>query len=250
MKKQKVKINRLLGLLMFASLIIMSGCQHSLNVKNIDEYSYIRSAPLKKNLSIGLMTQANDGHCEVLAEGISNSLIRYSSDIRVLNSFSNANEVDIIADVSITPNYKGSGWNFLINFPGFLVFAPAWNGYIYKVSYDINVQLINSSNLETVDSFDLPIDLDIRHADLNRTWTNGAGWLIDYGASAFVGGLFFTQYDKSVSPLLMNDLKVTVASHVAQKIVDRVNRSRKLIQFTKFHAGNSSTAFADFKMGH
>lgn len=250
MKNQKVKIHRLLGLFMLSALFIMSGCKHSLDIKNMDEYSYIRSAPLQTNISIGLMTETKDMYCDVLANSIGDSLSKYSSDVRILNSLSGAKDVEVIADVSITPNYKGSGWNFWINFPGFIVFAPAWNGYIYQVSYDVDVQLIDSVSLKKFDSFDIPIDLDIRHADINRTWTTGMGWLVDYGFTAFVGGYFFMEYDEKVSLLLANELKSTLGSYIAQSILDRVNKSKKLRSLTTFNTSNAPTTLANFKMGY
>ena len=248
MKKQIAKTRYLLGLLMLTSLVTVSGCKHSLNVKNIDDYSYFISTPLQKNVSIGLMTETKDVYCDVLADSISNSLGRYFPDIHILNGLSGPKDVDVIADISITPNYKGSAWNFLINFPGFIVLAPVWNGYIYKVNYNVDVELISSVNLKRIDSFEIPVELDIRHADINRTWTNGM-WVLDYGLTAFVGGLFYVNYDESVSPLLAYDLKSSIGYYVAQKIVDRVNQFNKLKSLSELNTSNSPASFANSQMG-
>ena len=245
MKKEKVKFHRLTGLLILSLLIVLTGCQHSLDVKNVNDYAHIMSSPLKKHLSVGLMTQTNDMYSEVIAKEIGNSLSDYSSDVRILNSFSNTGGVDVIAQVAINPSYKGSGWNFWINFPGYLVFAPAWNGYKYKVNYDVSVKLMESSSLTTIDSFDIPVDLDVRHADINRTWT-GVSWF-EYGVIACISGIFFMQYDDSVSPILVEDLKHILGNYIAQKIVDRVNSSKKLAQITKFNVGTSPMVFAQTK---
>ena len=61
----------------------------------------------------------------------------------------NSSMVDFIVKLDIPTEYKGSGWNFLINFPGFLIFTPAWNGYVYKVNHTVDILLISLSASQT-----------------------------------------------------------------------------------------------------
>ena len=119
------------------------------------------------------------------------------------------------------PEYKGSGWNFLINFPGFLIFTPAWNGYVYRVNYDVDVLLSKASDSTKIDSFSLPIHLNVRHADFNRTWTEIS--YFEVGVIALVGGIVFTGYDDNVSQLVIDKIEVPIGEYVAQDIVSRLN---------------------------
>ena len=117
--------------------------------------------------------------------------------------------------------HEGSGCNFLVNWPGFLIWTPAWNGYIYKVKYTINCTLTKGANKETIDQFKIPIALNIRHAAINRTWTE-ISWL-EVSAIAFVGGLVFISYDESVTPLVSEKIETPIGRYIAQEIVKRIN---------------------------
>jgi len=222
---KKINVTKVLGMTAMASVILLSGCAHPLTVKNLSSYSNLGITSLEKNLSIGMITQTGDIHCDKLIKGVGESLGKYSADVLLPYNLSSSRKVDVIANISVQPEYKGSGWNFLVNFPGFLVFAPAWNGYIYKVNYNVEVLLTKASDKTKIDSFTLPIDLDIRHAAMNRTWTE-VSWF-EVGSIAFVGGIAFTQYDNNVSPLVAEKVKMPIGDYIAQEIITRINNSGK-----------------------
>jgi len=67
--------------------------------------------------------------------------------------------------------------NFLINWPGFLIFMPAINGYIYEANYDVEVTLTEAAGDSKIDTWSIPIRLNLRHAAMNRTWTE-VGWFM------------------------------------------------------------------------
>ena len=129
--------------------------------------------------------------------------------------------VDKVVDISIDSDYSGSGWNFLINFPGFLIFMPAWHGYDYTAEYNFDVVIKDASGLNTIDQFQLPVVLDLRHADFNRTWTE-VSWF-EVGAIAFLGGIYFTTYDDDVTPALVSTIDTKIGDYVANEIVTRLN---------------------------
>jgi len=63
---------------------------------------------------------------------------------RVLYPYSqsvNQGQADMMIDIAVNPKYDGSGENFVINWPGFLIFAPAIWGYKYNADIDTRVQL-------------------------------------------------------------------------------------------------------------
>lgn len=140
--------------------------------------------------------------------------------------FSAGKRADVIASIGVKSVYGGSGWNFLINWPGFLIFTPAWHGYNYKVSHTIDVQLNRGDDSTQFASFSLPVVLNIRHADMNRTWTE-IGWL-EWGIIPFVGGFVFISYDDNVTPLVAEKVAIPVGTYVAQEIVNRINGYRDL----------------------
>ncbi len=186
---------------------------------------------LDKRLSIGIVPQAGDIHCQKLIKGVGEALGRYSADVLLPYNMSSSRQVDVVANVSVQSEYKGSGWNFLVNFPGFLIFAPAWNGYVYKVNYNVNVGLTKGSDRTQIDSFSVPIHLNIRHADMNRTWTE-ISWF-EVGVIALVGGIVFTGYDDSVSQLVMEKVQAPIGDYIAQEIVNRINNCGKFASVTR-----------------
>ena len=201
--------------------VFFSGCSHQLEIKNVRSFQSTSWNTLENDYTVGVVSRSSDIHSERLIKNIAKEIGRCGADVCLPYVGKASRNVDIIAAISIKPEYKGSGWNFWINFPGFLIFAPAWNGYVYKANYDINVQLSRESDGEKIDQFDVPVYLNIRHADTNRTWTE-ISWL-EVGAIAFIGGLVFIQYDDNITPLVVDKAKAPVGDYIAQEIVSRVN---------------------------
>lgn len=207
-------------LLLGASLAIIPGCTHELNVKNIETYSQVMFKPLSKPLKLGIITDTKGLEGKHLMTNISDTLMEYAVQPVMLQSDDSKIDVDAIAKIVIKSSHDGSGYNFWINWPGFLIFAPSWNGYIYEVIYRVNVQLVNPATKNVIDEFTLPITLDIRHADINRTWTE-ASWL-EVSLIAFVGGLVFMSYDDTVTPLLIEKHGQTIGRYVAKNIINHL----------------------------
>jgi hypothetical protein len=206
---------------------LLGGCQHSLAIKNLDTYRR-QGVVSETPVSVGLIVHTNDEPSSRIGEGIAAGLRNSSTDVLYPYAPAGSRKVDVQADVTIQPSYKGSGANFFINFPGFLIFTPAWNGYVYKVDYDVAVSLKRAADHAQIGSFSLPIKLNVRHADYNRTWTE-ISWL-EVGAIALGGGIAFIQYDDHVSPLVADAAKSTLGTYIAQEIVQKMNCSPSMLK--------------------
>jgi hypothetical protein len=207
-----------------AACIAMAGCTHQLACKNIGDYRPTALGTVSKPLTIGLVPIGGDEYGDQLIRYVRDSLIlKYNAKVILPYLPGSSEPVDIVTTLSVKPQYQGSGWNFLVNFPGFLVFVPALNGYVYQVNYDTSVVLQNTADSTTIATFDVPITLNLRHADINRTWTE-VSWL-EVGVIAFVGGIVFTQYDTSVSPVVMKELGPQLGEYLATEIMNRVKKS-------------------------
>jgi hypothetical protein len=210
----------------FALAVMLQGCAHTLEIKNLTDYQGPAAEPLKQRSAIGVAAQASNDEARQLAKAVGAELGKYGAEVEYpYLGASGARPVDVVASLDVKPVHKGSGWNFLVNFPGFLVFAPAWNGYIYEVRYDIGVTLTSPADGAPVDHFVVPVVLDVRHASYNRTWTE-VSWF-EVGAIAFLGGLVFTSYDDGVTPLVVQHSASTIGDYVAQKIVAHMNAAAK-----------------------
>ncbi len=214
-----------LTILTAAAFTALIGCSHRLEIKNLAEYSPSNMTPLSKKISIGIVSADQDLNMNHLLNDIGKELENYAGKVVYPYKANTGEKVDLIADIRIRPEYSGSGANFFINFPGFLVWAPAWHGYNYKVTYNIDVNLVDASKNEKIDQFSLPMKLDVRHAAINRTWTE-ISWL-EVGIIALVGGVSFTSYDPKVTPLAAQTAGETVGEYVGQAIIQRVNSSGK-----------------------
>lgn len=201
--------------------MLTCGCAHTLTVRNLGEYRVPGLINVPQTTTIGVLDAGVDSSASVLLDGISAGLQRSGGQVLYPYQAGGSKPADLVAKVEIKTDYKGSGANFWINFPGFLVWAPAWNGYVYKADLDVHVDLVRGSDPNVVlKTLDLPIHLDVRHAEIDRTWTE-ISWL-EVGAIAFVGGLVFMKYDSDVTPLLMREIEHPIGEYVAKKILQSV----------------------------
>jgi len=204
-------------------MMLTAGCSHQLTIKNLDMYRGHGLTSFEKPTTIGIAGNSNDQEQRRIMEGVAGALNGYQTKVIFPYSQRDSKPVDVIVHFDITTEHKGSGWNFLVNFPGFLVFAPAWNGYVYKVNYDIDCALIKTDSNERIGQFDVPVALNIRHADMNRTWTE-VSWL-EWGVIALIGGFVFISYDNNVTPLVSDKMESPLGKYIAQKIVKTLNES-------------------------
>lgn len=201
-----------------AVALLACGCTHTLTVRNLGEYRVPDVVNVPQATTIGVLDAGVDSTARALMDGIAAGLQRSGGQVLYPYQPEGGKPADLVAKIEIKAAYKGSGTNFLINFPGFLVWAPAWNGYVYTADLDVHVDLVKGSALnEVVKTLDLPIGLDIRHADFDRTWTE-ISWF-EFGVIAFVGGLVFIKYDSDVTPLLMREIEHPIGEYVAKKIL-------------------------------
>ena len=213
-----------LRLATFLALVgLICGCSHHLEIKNLHEYHSSSLHKLPDSLSIGVSTSNTEQNGKLLVNGLANSLGKYTNQVVYPYLPVSTNKVDLVTTVAVHPDHKGSGTNFWINFPGFLIWAPAWNGYIYRPTYKVDIELLRGSDLLRLDTFSVPIVLDVRHAEMDRTWTE-ISWF-EVGIIALIGGIAFTDYDDDVTPLLEYEIKAPIGDYLAEKIVARATSS-------------------------
>jgi hypothetical protein len=200
------------------------GCSHQLEVKNIAQYQVPKPTALKAKRSIGIVPSTENASDTMMVNSVADSL-RRSCDVVMPYTKDASREVDYIADINLKSSYDGSGVNFLITWPGFLIFAPVWNGYNYEIKHDFNVKIDDVKTNKNIPPFTVHVLLDIRHADFDRTfWSMGGGWLMPgLSAVALIAGPFHTMYDTDVTPLAAEKAASSVGEYVAQEIIKRIN---------------------------
>ncbi len=132
--------------------------------------------------------------------------------------------------LSITPQYKGSGNNFLITWPGSYVFACAWNGFEYEASVETVVTLTPTPETKSIVangsadvqglSNTIKMDFDMRHCDFERGfWSGTSWWFPGWGVHNIVTGFIFAQYDTDATKPFHDIVDPVYARYVANEIV-------------------------------
>jgi hypothetical protein len=195
---------------------MLSGCTHPLRVNNLNNYQNPSVIALQERLRLGIRPTAPDLQGHRLIHQVSRDLLKYNAESSTAVDEDNT-YIDVIADISIVPEYKGSGWNFWVDFPGFLIWAPAWHGYNYHAGYDIDVRLNDAKTGQLINTIFVPVRLDVKHADISRTWTTGAA-IPTLGLAPLIGGLVAMNYDPTVTPLVNQQVDPIISDYIAQQI--------------------------------
>ncbi|MBI5469047.1 MAG: hypothetical protein HY891_07945 [Deltaproteobacteria bacterium] len=207
-------------LMLFVSLIFM-GCSHNLRITNADDYFASPAAPPKEALKLGVMSSnAADPQSSRYVNSIIDALQRTGGFERVIYPYNQAlhkDQVNVVADITVIPHYSGEGLNFLVNWPGFLIFAPAIWGYGYNAEIEtkVNVTRLIDGNSQQIT---VPTKYRFRQAEIDRTWTE-IGWL-EVGVIPLIGGIVFTQYDTDVTDEFITKVSPNYGSYVAKRILE------------------------------
>jgi hypothetical protein len=216
----------LLGLACIA--LAASGYSHALEITNLDEYYAPPPPPFRQQQVVGVSTSAlGDPLSSRYVSAIADALQRSGSFERVIYPYNAASHQDVtqvVFDVGVRPAYSGSGSNFFVNFPGFLIFAPAIWGYGYHADIET---LVKVTHLRSGRSSDLTVrtDYDFRQAEIDRTWTE-LGWL-EWGVIPFIGGFFFMEYDPDVTREFIHRVSPHYGAYVASKIIPAAGEFRE-----------------------
>jgi hypothetical protein len=112
--------------------------------------------------------------------------MRYDAYVEIVELDANP---DMVVAIEPVVRYTSSLWNFPIMFPGFLTFAPAWNGYMYHADIDTHYQ-VHDGKGALIGADDLRVHYDIRHADVDRSVFANIGWFIVTSPVSFAAGIY------------------------------------------------------------
>jgi len=190
---------------LFGLVFLFAACSHDLRVKNVHQYS-ARMPYLETPITIGLNTSAS---------GVSEEFFNYFLDecygignVKAIYpyAYSTTKPVDYMVEVNPAVDYGGSGANFIVSFPGFLIFTPAWHGYNYKADIYTDVTVTDYNTREVVFRERIHNKYKCAQAEFDRTWTTGTDWLLTLGVCSLIGGCYFTSYDDDITQEFNNTL--------------------------------------------
>ena len=213
--KKPFLLSLVLGSLLFV------GCTHNMKITNTDDYFAPPSPPLAKPIKLGVTsTNVTDAKNSRYVSAVIDALQRSGNFERVIYPYSqtvNNGQADMLIDIAVNPKYDGSGTNFWINWPGFLIFAPAIWGYRYSAEIETQVSITNMKDNSTKQTA-IATHYIFRHADMGRTWTE-VSWL-EVSIIAFIGGIVFIEYDDDITPEFITAVSPNYGAYVSKKIIE------------------------------
>lgn len=205
---------------------VQIGCSHSLEITNSDKY--LRSKQLSnydQGLVIGI-TQFSGNSNEIWFRNKLIEEVRRSplSD-GIVTNYSHASNIgrdvepDILIDLDPSVKYRTSLINFPINWPGFIIFTPAWNGFVYHADINTHYEILTPEG-ESIAESTIRTHYNIRQAEFDRTvWSNGIGWLVDPVFIPIGSGIYdATFFDKDVIPKFRRRVEDNYTSYVMGRI--------------------------------
>ncbi len=141
-------------ILSFLSLLLLFigvGCTHQMRVKNLSDFS-VSPTSTGNSFDVALAPYKGSEELRSFYSETLDALNRHP-DIKTvrgqwtLHGVSDEFNPEYIVDLDISANYKGSGWNYPITFPGCYLFICAANGYVYKA--DVTTDILISHILIT-----------------------------------------------------------------------------------------------------
>jgi hypothetical protein len=214
------------SLLVLLALSWLSGCSHELAVRNLDMYATptrLQGAEHPIDVAVLPFSGAPDEtyYFNALLDRIHQSPavreVRTDYIVGSAGSF----QPDVILSIKPQITYRSSGWNFLINWPGFLLFTPAWNGYVYHADILTHVAIHDGAgNLVSEDA--IPISYDIRQAEMDRTIWTGLTWL-EFSVLALGGGIYNAfVFDDDILPQLQVHVKDNYSTYVGNAVRPKI----------------------------
>ena len=204
--------------------LLGSGCNHALRVTNLDDYLVAaRAGSIAAPLDVRVTPFSGPPEARFWFDTIVERL-RREPGIRELRTSDEAADFEADRILAITPTVRhhSSGWNFWINWPGFVIFLPASHGYIYRIEVITGIAIYNADGRPR-EQIDLPVSYRLRHADMDRASFANMGWLF-LSLTAFVSGIWNVRVfdDRLIEPT-REIVRDNYADFVVAEIVPRLS---------------------------
>jgi hypothetical protein len=197
-----------------------------MSIRNADEY--VGAATSERPLTLVIETDVTAFDAEGLVAAVKDGLAASPSVHRIWS----AKEVppgvvpDFIVTVRPVTDYEGSGWNYPITFPGFLLFTHAWNGYVYKANVSTEIAIRAAGAQQSLDSEKIETRWNLRHCDFERGALNSSGWYTPfYGALNIFIGFWMIRYDDDATLDFVREAKQPYGLFVAAKVIEMASKA-------------------------
>lgn len=177
------------------------------------------SIPLEGTKTIGVISDVESSGLNVkYIEAIVSSLRKTNNFDKVIYPYNASynKTADYTVSISVNPQYSGKGSNFFVNWPGFLIWAPAIWGYGYNANISTDIVVTDNARKKSITS-SLKNSYDFRQAEIDRTWTE-IGWL-EVGLIPLIGGFYMMNYDTDATQDFIHLVSENYGSEVSKGII-------------------------------
>jgi hypothetical protein len=206
-----------------AAFLAASGCVHQMKVKNLAEYQLTAHTAKRHAVRFTGPTAIEEApYREMIRSGLEKHPSIQDVAVASEPQYDIKPDVDVQADVKV--KYRGSGANFPITFPGFLLFAHAWNGYVYKADIVTTLTVTPASGAPLTRT--LETTYDMRHCDFGRGFWSSSGWYMPgWGATSLIAGMFMIRYDTDATPEFSQAVHEAYGSYIANNVAAMIAES-------------------------
>lgn len=216
------------GLFVVVGALALTACTHHMTIVNQKQYEDTAGVWAERSLTFAVETDATGEDAKALVEAVKEGLGTHSSVARV--AFAKEAPRDFTPDyiVRVRPetSYEGSGWNYPITFPGFLIFTHAWNGFVYGADVTTQIEIRTPGVEQAVATQTLQTNWNLRHCDFERgAWTSSGWYTPFYGGLNLIIGFFMIPYDEDATPDFLAEVNRPYGRFVAAKVIELVGKA-------------------------
>lgn len=214
--------------LLLLFLVTALGCTHPLRVGNLPAYQEtIRLERPQQPPRIGIQPYTGPTEAvfffNALVERLSTSLAVEEVRTNYVAGEGDSFLPDLVLSIGHRLEYRSSGWNFLVNWPGFAVFLPAWIGYGYHAEIETRVAIHDARGALVAEKA-IPVAYRMRHADMDRTMWAGLGWFPPLWSVTAVGGGIYdaVSFDDDVIGAFQAAVRDNYSIYTAHRVIDQI----------------------------
>ncbi|MGN0854686.1 MAG: hypothetical protein ACI4R9_04095 [Kiritimatiellia bacterium] len=200
-------------------MVFCCGCAHVLEITNLDDYRSQGDGVFRHKVTVKIENGDDSESTHIICKQIEAELSRRGCVI----VDSESSEYLISCDVGTVESANAS--NFWVSWPGYIIFAHAWLGYGYDVSYIFNCEILKTADKALVGRVEDSVELHMRYADFGTTWGAGCGWIPYLGIfPSVINGLYvMSVYDEDITPDLRAETHPVLAEFIVDKLIEKMN---------------------------
>jgi len=218
-------------LLLLCIMLLMMGCTHNLRLIN-QEASKPSQARLAKAVKIGFVSSNDALINSVIEETSRQTMVKEAKKGYTIGADEG---VDYVSELTNTMTYSAYGENFIITFPGFIIFTHAWLGYKYNINIDTKSKILDSKG-NVLSEQKITTPYDFRYTSFARGATSSlVGWLTPgWGILDIIPGIIFAvSYDDRGNQELMDRVKPVYQVDVSSKLLEQIAAVQKNVPSTQ-----------------